>query len=256
MTITPELILAVVNVLLFLLLSGLCWQFWAAHHSEATNIGSLDKLSKLMRDALKEAKDSPPPQAQTPTSDGGSSPSYDQHFSTLAKGLRAHHEETEEQLAQVHLHNSKVENILDGVRDYLSAKNKMTDRLQEGYDFQIIKNFSRQIIRCIHQLDAMIANDPDGSSAKSITALHNDLLDLLDRNGIERFSPEPGTPFSTLRKVAEVLPQKVKTDDKKLSGKVAEVEQPGYRYIFNDNQHRIIQPAQVKIYEIDKGSNE
>jgi hypothetical protein len=143
----------------------------------------------------------------------------------------------------------RADGALNGIRDYLSAKNDLTERLQEGYDFKIMKSFSKQIIRCIQSADETTSSDSASALYERVQGLRDDLLDLLDRNGVERFSPSPGTSFSELRKVAEVSTHKEKTSDKSLVGTVASVIRPGYRYSVDEDNERIVMPAQVKLYE-------
>ena len=172
---------------------------------------------------------------------------YDSHFSLLAKGMKEYHQQTEKSLKKTMDAGTRLEGMMGGVRDYLAMKNDLTSRLQEGYDYKILKNFTKQIIRCIHQIDPKLADD--SVAGKKLLSTREDLIDMLDRYGIEQFLPEVGAPYSELRKIAEVVPQKEPTKDKDQVGTVAEIIRPGYSYQAHDEQRRIVMPAQVKIYE-------
>jgi molecular chaperone GrpE (heat shock protein) len=45
-----------------------------------------------------------------------------------------------------------------------------------------------------------------------------------------------------------VAPQKELTPDQSQVGRIAEVVRSGFRYVYNDDQVRLIIPAQVKVY--------
>jgi hypothetical protein len=143
---------------------------------------------------------------------------------------------------------TKMAKMLEGIRDYLADGKAHQVRLQEGYDYAVLKNFCKQIIRCIHRAEA----GEKSQAAETLEGVRIDLLDLLERSGIERFEPARGENYSKLRKVARVLPQKELTTNDAMVGTVAEVVAPGYLYTYNDDKQRLILPAEVKIYEKTK----
>jgi molecular chaperone GrpE (heat shock protein) len=140
-----------------------------------------------------------------------------------------------------------MEDSMCGVREYLAEKSQEHQRLQEGYDYSVLKNFCRQIIRCVHRIEALckVCSPEEAASLESIRL---DLLDLLDRNGVEEFEPAVGEEYATLRSLAEVLSHKEMTHDASKVGRVAEVVRSGFKYIYNDDQARLILPAQVKVF--------
>lgn len=140
-----------------------------------------------------------------------------------------------------------IEGSVAGVRDYLAEKSKDYQRMQEGYDYTVLKNFCKQIIRCVHRIETLSVSANAGER-KILDGIRVDLIDLLDRNGVVRFEPEIGTDYSELRSSAEVLAQKELTTDEAKVGCVAGVVRSGFHYIYNDDQMRLIMPAQVKIY--------
>ena len=73
---------------------------------------------------------------------------------------------------------SGVNGALNGIRDYLGDSNKSIKRFEEGYDYQILKSFSRQIIRIIDRLDSRIAEVKDGDSKDELTETREELLEL------------------------------------------------------------------------------
>lgn len=246
MTVGYDTIIICLNLILFIALL-----LAAKHLHKASSSQLVSSLKKEIEQLKSNAGTAP---AGAPTGDQSelleAVSKYDSHFSLLAKGMKEYHQQTENSLEKTIDSGTRLEGMMGGVRDYLAMKNDLTSRLQEGYDYKILKNFTKQIIRCIHQIDpAMTAEDP---ASKKLLSTREDLVDMLDRYGIEQFSPEVGTSYSDLRKIAEVIPQKEHTTDTSMVGKVAEVIRPGYRYQAHDEQRRIVMPAQVKIYEVSR----
>lgn len=180
----------------------------------------------------------------------------ERHIDRLRSSL-AHQEAHLQQLQNIVLSKvsdaagqvSGVNGTITGIRDYLSENNKMLQRLQEGYDFQILKNFVRQITRSISSLDDELSRLTDSDARQALEDTRDDLIDLLERNNVVQIIPAVGTAYEGMQKYAEVLQEKVKSDLTDMIGHIAAVERIGYKYEFNDGQERIIQPAQVKLYE-------
>lgn len=141
----------------------------------------------------------------------------------------------------------KMEDSLGGIRDYLSERGDELRRLQEGHNYAVLKAFCKQIIRCIHQLE-VARDDSTAQGAAVLEGVRLDLVDLLDRNGVEEFVPDAGEEYAEMRAIAEVSPQKEVTKDSAQVGLVAEVVRSGFKYVYNDDQVRLILPAQVKVY--------
>lgn len=141
-----------------------------------------------------------------------------------------------------------IHDSLIGIRQFLSERDKEYRRFQEGYDYAIFKRFSKQVIRCVHTLEDLDLSKLDEESSNVIADVSLDLIDLLDRNGVEEFSPETGVEYASIRAVAEVSSHKKLTTKDSEVGKVAEVVRTGFRYVYNDDNTRLVLPAQVKIY--------
>ena len=143
---------------------------------------------------------------------------------------------------------SGVNGSIGGIRDYLSENNKTLQRFQAGYDYQILKNFIKPVTRTINDLNQLLAK-LSGDEKEDLKDARDDLLELLERNGIEQIDPPLDSSREGKEKETEVLPEKVKIDDSQKRNLIASVERVGYRYEFNDGQEKIIQAAQVKLYE-------
>jgi len=178
---------------------------------------------------------------------------YDSHFSVIASTLSAFQDSSDKGLKRVDREMTRIESLVVGMRDYLSESNEQTMRLQEGYDYAVLKKFVRPVIQVIHgleQLESRLGNNP---SSDEVRAQWTELLDLLEHSGIERFDVEVDAPFSDMRKEAEAVTAKEPTNDPEKVGKVAQVVRSGYRYIYNNDRKRLVLPAQVKLYEKVEG---
>lgn len=144
---------------------------------------------------------------------------------------------------------SGVNSALSGIRSYLDENSKILKRFEEGYDYQILKNFIRQIIRIIDNFDKKNKNIDDEDASNELKDGRDDLMELLERNGIEKINPEIGLVYAGNEKYIEVSQEKEKTDEASKSGHIAAVERVGYIYKFNEGQERVIQAARVKLFK-------
>ncbi len=150
--------------------------------------------------------------------------------------------------------DSKICNIegkLQDVISYINSNAKRTQQLEEGYDFHILKKFSKQIIRNIYKYKKLLAKAED-ENKYLIQDIIDSLVELLDRNSITQIIPEVGSPYSGQEKIAECAPLKCYTDDESLNGRIASVVHEGYRYEFNEDSRRVIKPAKVILFSTNK----
>ena len=143
---------------------------------------------------------------------------------------------------------SGIDGTIGGIRDYLAKITESTRRYEEGYDFQILKNFVRQIARAISDLDRNILKASENVKPALIEA-KEDLIELLYKNGVEQIIPDIEVAYHGMEGFAEVCPEKVSATDLGKRGKVAEVTRLGYKYTFDTGKERVIQSAMVKLYE-------
>ncbi|MBM4152066.1 MAG: nucleotide exchange factor GrpE [Kiritimatiellaceae bacterium] len=218
---------------------------------------SSDKLAKLSLEmtSLQSSQSSVSTEASAGSSQAllDAIKKYDSHFSLIASTLTAFQESADKGLKRVDREMTRIESLVVGMRDYLSESNEQTTRLQEGYDYAVLKKFVRPVIQVIHGLESLEARLSKLPEGDEIRAHWTELLDLLEHSGIERFDVEVGSSFSDMRKEAEAVTQKEQTTDPDKVGKVAEVIRSGYRYVYNNDRKRLVLPAQVKLYEKVEG---
>ena len=70
----------------------------------------------------------------------------------------------------------------------------------------------------------------------------------LESSGVEQFQPELNSDFHGQEKIAEALKEKQPTKKPEQAGRIARVIRPGYRYLIDDENYRIVRTAQVKLY--------
>ncbi len=140
---------------------------------------------------------------------------------------------------------------LEGLTSYIEDNAKRLRRFEEGYDFQILKNFAKQIIREIHSLRKK-ADGIEGEGKAAIEDAVDSLVELLDRNAITQISLEPGSCYAGQERVAECAATKCLTDDESLNGRIASIVHEGYQYEFNDGSVRVLVPSKVILFSTNR----
>ncbi len=135
------------------------------------------------------------------------------------------------------------------IREYASDQQGRVEKLQEGYDWSIIRNFCLRVIRCIDNLESRISQQ----SAKRTETAHlkevrDELLFALESSGVERFEPEIDSHYRGQEKYAEAIKDREHCDDPDKTGRIAEVIRPGYRYFIDEENVKIVRPAAVKLF--------
>jgi molecular chaperone GrpE (heat shock protein) len=138
---------------------------------------------------------------------------------------------------------------ISAIREYASSQQEKIKRLQEGYDWNIVKNFCIRIIHCIDNLDTRIEclNRQDADTFE-LEEVRDELIFALESSGVEQFQPQLNSEYRGQEKIAEAAKERQYCDDADLSGKIAEILRPGYRYLIDEENVRVIRAAQVKLY--------
>ena len=146
-----------------------------------------------------------------------------------------------------------VDGSLTGVKDYLAEQGQIQRRYQEGYDFQILKNFITPIARVIDSMDTQIEK-AKGAGKKELENAREHLIELLAGNGVEQIIPAVGDLVDDASKETVEAAGTVDSSASAPAGTIAEVVRPGYRYTFTSDeaQSRCLQKAKVKIYRKPK----
>ncbi len=138
---------------------------------------------------------------------------------------------------------------VSAIREYAASQQNRVEKLQDGYDWGIIRTFCLRVIRCVDNLEGRLANLPKGDSALShLEEIKDELLFALESSGVEQFQPELNSEFHGQEKLAEALKEKQPAKKPEQAGRIARVIRPGYRYLIDDENYRIVRTAQVKLY--------
>ena len=212
-----------------------------------------------------------PQRAQKSASSGAASTdilsdSYENSL-TLEDSLKLQTENLEKQMAefkqmaqsvqQTTLENSKpLNNTLSeltqqvsAIREYACHQQDRLTKLQDGYDWNIIRNFCLRVIRCIDNLESRIGQMPEDDVEKvHLKEVSDELLFALESSGIEQVEPEINSDYQGQEKYAEAVKEKECCDDPNRTGKIAKVIRPGYQYFVDEENVKVVRPAQVKLF--------
>ena len=140
---------------------------------------------------------------------------------------------------------------VSAIRQFASQQQDQMRKLQDGYDWMIIRRFCLRIIRSIDNIDDRVVRfqEQGEDAAVYLEDIRDELVFALEASGIEQFGPDLQAPFKGLEKYAEAVRERIFTEDTELVGCIAEVARPGYQYLVNDDDVKIVRCAQVKLYE-------
>ena len=156
--------------------------------------------------------------------------------------------------------NSALEELtqqISAIRDYASNQQDRMEKLQDGYDWNIIKSFCLRIIRCIDNVEKRIEflkkDDVDTTNYEEI---RDELIFALESNGLEQFIPEIKSDYRQQEKYIETVKGKEYTDSPELEGKIAQVLRRGYRCIIDEENIKVVRTARVKLFGCAGSLNE
>ncbi len=137
------------------------------------------------------------------------------------------------------------------IREYASNQQDRVKKLQEGYDWNIIRTFCLRVIRCIDNLENRISRlSEQDVKTPNLEEIKDELVFALESSGVERFEPEINSDYRGQEKTAEAVKEKEHCDDPNLTGKIAKVIRPGYQYFIDEENVKVVRTAQVKLFEL------
>ena len=147
----------------------------------------------------------------------------------------------EGQLAEFHRRAAHRESVID----HLHEQNQ---RLHGGIGRAILEPVVTDLIRLYGQLDREVRRlDAAGQDARLLWSFAEDVAQILDRCGIERFSAKPGDPVERDRHRPLGV---VASDDESRHNTVAEVVSVGF---YERDTGRIRRPVQARFYQYAPG---
>ena len=138
---------------------------------------------------------------------------------------------------------------VSAIREYAASQQDRVEKLQDGYDWGIIRTFCLRVIRCVDNLEGRLADLAKGDeAARHLEEVRDELLFALESSGVEQFRPEVNSEFRGQEKSAEAFRERQPAKKPDQSGRIAAVVRPGYRYLLDDESYRVVRTAQVKLY--------
>lgn len=133
------------------------------------------------------------------------------------------------------------------VKELALEKEEKIRRYEEGYDQKNIKQFYKELFKILE----FIRKERQTNDNEALEDIHDDLLLLLENNGIEKISVEEGYSYEGLSKVAKVIDTE-DTDDITKDLLIKEVKKDGYFTQIDEGTQRVIRPAEVIVYKLNQ----
>lgn len=172
---------------------------------------------------------------------------FTQQVSALQSGKQ--HSGTDEQSKPIDSAISELTQQVSAIREYAACQQDRLEKLQDGYDWNIIRTFCLRVIRCIDNLENRISRlGKDQSKAVHLEEIRDELIFALESSGIEQYEPEVNSEYRGQEKFAEAVKDKQESDNPEQAGSIAKVIRPGYQYFINEENVKVVRPAQVKLY--------
>jgi hypothetical protein len=144
---------------------------------------------------------------------------------------------------------SELTQQVSAIREYASSQQDRLTKLQDGYDWNITKTFCMRVIRCIDNLEKRISQlSEKDMEVIDLEEVRDEMLFALESSGVEQYEPELNSDYHGQEKFAEAVKGKESCDDKKQTGKIAKIIRPGYQFFIDEENVKIVRPAQVKLY--------
>ena len=135
------------------------------------------------------------------------------------------------------------------IREYASQQQDRVEKLEGGYDWNITKNFCLRIIRCVDNLEKRINRlRKQNVNPTDLQEVHDELLFVLESSGVEQFRPEINSDYRGQEKFAEVTKDRQPSEDMTMTDKIAKVIRPGYQYVIDEENVKVVRTAQVKLF--------
>ena len=135
------------------------------------------------------------------------------------------------------------------IREYASQQQDKVKKLQDGYDWNIIRNFCLRVIRCIDNLEDRINRlSKQDIETVNLEEVRDELVFALESSGLEQFEPEINSDYRGQEKIAKAVKDKEYSDDPNLAGRIAKVIRPGYQYFIDEENVKVVRTAQVKLF--------
>lgn len=147
-------------------------------------------------------------------------------------------QELEERVAELEDENSELENLAKKHKADFENYKKKQDEREQRWKKQAQQELAEDLISVIDNLErAILAADEDSSIVSGVKMVSDQLLEALEKRGLERIDAE-GEEFDP------ELHNAVETREHEEERKVLEQKKPGYRH-----GEKLLRPAEVVVSE-------
>jgi len=146
---------------------------------------------------------------------------------------------------------SEMEDIKEhiaSIQELSLEKEKKIRRYEAGYDQTNIKNFTKGLFRILETIKEERAKD----DSESLSEIQEDILILLENNGIEKINIKLGNNYKEYSKVAKVITTK-ETNDPQQDSTIKEIKTDGYIIHIDEDTNKVLIPAEVIVYKLNMG---
>jgi molecular chaperone GrpE (heat shock protein) len=147
---------------------------------------------------------------------------------------------------------------MSAIRHFAAQQQDQVRKLQDGYDWMIVRRFCMRIIRCIDNIEDRIGQlgGDENRLKEPLEDIRDELIFALESSGVEQYEPDINISYKGLERYAEAVKARVSTDDSERAGCIAEIVRSGYQYLVNDEDVKIVRCAQVKLYEVTQSKQD
>lgn len=154
--------------------------------------------------------------------------------------------------------NNFVKHIMaemEGMKEHIGSiqelsleKEKKIRRYEDGYDQSKIKNFTSSLFRILESIKEGRLKD----DSATLSEIQEDILILLENNGIKQINIEAGYNHKEYSKVAKVVATE-NTSEVEKDSIIKEVRKDGYFIQVDEKTTKVLIPAEVIVYKLNTG---
>ncbi len=130
---------------------------------------------------------------------------------------------------------------LEDVKNIANEKESRIIRYEDGYDYKILKDFTKELIRITEYADDNKDKDP------RVGDIYEDLTILLENEGVEKIELAGGDKYTGNEKIAKIIDTQF-TQDEEMDNIIKKIVKSGYSIYITEDKQKIIKPTEVIIY--------
>jgi len=138
---------------------------------------------------------------------------------------------------------------VSAIREFAISQQERIRKLQEGYDWNIIKSIGLKVIRCIDNVEEKIRDCKRlRHDSSHLEHIRDEMVFALESSGIEQYKPQINSEYRGQERIAEPVRDRAQAISPEQNGKIAQVVRPGYRHFIDEDNFKVIRTAAVKLF--------